>query len=96
MQVVTTSMVYVIMAVSQDGQAIFALKFVQSDSLDKTVLTDVTTHAKAVTIPMVCVILAVILAGRENTVIKIVTEGHLALLAKKFVDIAVTSTIVFI
>lgn len=36
-------------------------------------LTDVTTHAKAVTIPMVCVILAVILAGRENTVIKVFT-----------------------
>lgn len=96
MQVVTTSMVYAIMAVSQDGQAIFAIKFVQSDSLDKSVLTDVTTHAKAVTIPMVCVILAVILAGRETTVMKIVTKGHMAFLAKKFVDSAVTSTSVYI
>lgn len=34
-------------------------------------LTDVITHVKAVTIPMVCVILAVVLAGRETTVMKV-------------------------
>lgn len=48
-QVVTTSMVYAIMVVSQDGQAISAIQFAQSDSLDRSVLTYVTTHVKAVT-----------------------------------------------
>lgn len=72
-QVVTTSMVYAIMVVSQDGQAISAIQFAQLDSLDRSVLTYVTTHAKAVTIPMVCVILGVILAGRETTVMKVLT-----------------------
>lgn len=34
-------------------------------------LTNVTTHAKDVTMKMVCVILVVILAGRETTVMKV-------------------------
>lgn len=34
-------------------------------------LTNVTTRVKDVTIPMVCVILVVVLAGRETTVMKV-------------------------
>lgn len=60
---VTTSMVCVTLDVNQDGEETTVKKYAYTDTLDKTVLTNVTTRAKDATMSMVCVILVVILAG---------------------------------
>lgn len=64
-------------------------QFVQTDFMDKTVLTNATIRAMVVTLLMVHVILDANQAGKEITAATPVTTEHMDLTAIKPVDTAV-------